>query len=216
MEERLQQAERLVEDAAEENADSCSDAESETAPSDRGYRKSCSDAEPETAPSDRGYRKSRSDAEPETAPILRGYGKLNTINLEPGLAKTPKVFTAEQYRDATRVMRACRSYDLGTIFCRSHDLGLAGQTSHMPLTLEDRELEIEVENLRAQVRQLTQDKIDLTQEAEALRAEQLKRSRPGKSQRADKKKQFEEPAALAPLRTASSNRRTKQMQFVRT
>lgn len=198
MEERLQQAERLVEEAAEENADSGSDAESETAPSDRGYSKS------------------RSDAEPATAPILRGYGKLNTINLEPGPAKTPKVFTAEQYRDATRAMRACRSYDLGTISCRSHDLGLAGQTSHMPLTLEDRELEIEVENLRAQVRQLTQDKIDLTQEAEALRAEQLKRFRPGKSQRADKKKQFEEPAALAPLRTASSNRRTKQMQFVRT
>ena len=109
-EERLQKAEHEVEEAAEENADSCSDAESETAPSDRGYRKSYSDAESQTS-------------------------------------RLP--LTPERSRE-----------------CYSRARMLLPRIHHHL----NRELEIEAENLREQVSQLTQEKLDLIKEAEASSA----------------------------------------------
>ena len=186
-EERLQKAEREVEEAAEENADSCSDAESETAPSDRGYRKSYSDAESQT---------SRLPLTPERSRECYSRARMLLPRIHHHLDRELEI-EAENLRE---------------------------QVSQ--LTQEKLDLIKEAEassavafwacNLREQVSQLTQENLDLLKEHAALRAFKLKRSRPGKSQRADKKKQFEEPAALAPLRTARSNRRTKQMQFVRT
>ena len=66
----------------------------------------------------------------------------------------------------------------------------------LPLTPEHTlaSLEIEVKNLRAQVNLLTQEKLDLTKKFEVLKIFKDKKARPTKSQRAEKKKQFEEPA----------------------
>ena len=178
-EERLQKAQREVEEAAGENADSCSDAESDTAPSHRG-------SELHRLKSSRGSELHR----------------LKTLNLEPGPRTTPRTVkadprmvleapygcTAEQFRAAEKILMA---YPGARTFSSS-----ACQTSRLPLTPEDRELEIEVENLREQVSQLTQEKLDLIKEAEALRAFKQKRSRPGKSQREGKNKQLEEPPPL--------------------